>query len=142
MDVLTLNRKIFTDRSTIGDLHLNGDFFCHVLEDTCRQKKIQNLTAIPSGRYQVALIPSPRFGRVMPRLLNVSNYQGILIHWGNSGADTGGCLLVGVYDPAKPDWISSSRKTFDSLFDELNEVKGDIWMTITGGFTSESSIIS
>lgn len=136
MDILTLNRKIFTDTSTIGDLFLNGELFCQTLEDTCRQKKIQNLTAIPSGRYQVALIPSPRFGRVMPRLLNVSNYQGILMHCGNSAADTDGCILVGIYDDSKPNWISSSDKTFDSLFDALNQIQGDIWITIAGGFTT------
>ena len=107
----------------------------HTLEDTCRNHKVLHETAIPPGRYEVVLTNSPKYKRVMPRLLNVPNYEGILIHWGNESGHTDGCILVGEYNPEKPDWISSSRRTFDKLFESLVNVKEEnIWINITGGF--------
>lgn len=134
MEILTLNRRIFTDKSTIGDLYYRGDFFSNCLEDTCRRVKIPKITAIPSGRYQVTIEPSVRYGRMMPRLKHVPNYAGILIHWGNRPEDSDGCLLVGKYNEKIPDFVSSSRVTFDELFKRLTEEKEDLYITITGGF--------
>lgn len=134
MEILTLNRRIFTNKSTIGDIFLRGDWFCNSLEDTCRSVKIKNETCIPDGRYEVVLVNSPRYKRVMPRLLNVPGYEGVLIHWGNQPSDTDGCVLVGLLDPEHKDWISQSRKTFDQLFEKLMNIHDEhIWMTITGG---------
>lgn len=134
MDTLTLNRKYFTDRSTIGQLYLFGDYFCDTLEDTCRRTKIPGRTAIPAGRYRLVLEDSLKYFRVMPKLLDVPNYSGILIHWGNTPEDTQGCLLVGVYDDKKSDFISTSRKTFDNLFEKLSGIKEEMHITITGGY--------
>lgn len=133
MDILSLNRRIFTDKSTIGDLYYRGDPFSNTLEDTCRRVKISGQAAIPAGRYKIELVTSPKYQRVMPRLLNVPDYEGVLIHWGNSNLDTEGCILTGVYDPTKPDWVSSSRKNFDELFLRLKEEKEPIYINITGG---------
>lgn len=134
MEVLTLNRRIFTDKSTIGDLYYRGDFFCNVLEDTCRRVKISKITAIPAGRYKVTIEPSQRYGRLMPRLNEVPNYKGILIHPGNTPEDTDGCLLPGKYNEKIPDFVSSSRVTFDELLKRLKQESEDIYITITGGF--------
>lgn len=134
MDVLTLNRRIFTNESTVGDLHFGHDFFCNTLEDTCRHEKIPGKTAIPAGRYEIVLAHSKRFNRSMPRLLNVPNYEGILMHWGNNAAATDGCILVGLYSPDQPNWISESRKTFARLYAELETVNAaSLWITIAGG---------
>lgn len=135
MDILTLNRKIFTDKSTVGDLYFRGNLFSQTLEDSCRRSKIPGETAIPPGRYEVVLTNSPRFKRIMPRLLNVPGYEGVLIHWGNDARQTEGCLLIGSYNPENPDWVSSSRKTFDRLYETLANIHDEtIWLTITGGF--------
>lgn len=137
MDALGLTRTVFTDLSTIGELWLGGEFFCHTLEDTCRKGgiKVYGETSIPQGRYQVVLTPSPRFGRIMPRLVDVPNYEGVLIHWGNKPSNTAGCILVGHYNPKLPDWISDSKATFDRLFERLTELKkaGEIWINVRGG---------
>lgn len=137
MDILTLNRRIFTDKSTIGDLYYRGDFFSNVLEDTCRRVKIAKVTAIPAGRYRVKIEPSNRYGRLMPRLNDVPNFSGILIHWGNTPESTDGCLLVGKYNEKIPNFVSSSRVTFDELFKRLKEETEDIYITITGGFPAQ-----
>ena len=80
---------------TIGRLYIDGQYFCDTLEDTVREKKIMHKTAIPEGTYEVIVNRSPKFKRDLPRLLNVPNFEGILIHRGNTPNDTSGCILVG-----------------------------------------------
>ena len=92
---LLLKRIAFNSEYTIGKLFINGKFFSHTLEDTVREKKIKGKTAIPVGTYEVIVNRSPRFKRDLPRLLDVPNFEGILIHRGNTKDDTEGCILVG-----------------------------------------------
>ena len=84
---------------TIGRLYVDGKYFCDTLEDTERDiertGKIPQKTAIPKGEYAVIFNWSPRFGRNLPRLLNVPHFEGILIHPGNTADDSAGCILVG-----------------------------------------------
>lgn len=80
---------------TIGRLYIDGKYFCDTLEDPVRKVKIKGKTAIPAGTYEVIVNRSPRFKRLLPRLLNVPNFEGVLIHRGNTAEDTAGCILVG-----------------------------------------------
>ena len=84
---------------TVGRLFVDGKFFCNTLEDTVRdlsnEKKVYGKTAIPYGEYKVVYNWSPKFGRNLPRLLNVPAFEGILIHPGNTADDSAGCILVG-----------------------------------------------
>jgi len=107
---LRLDRKWFTIASTIGELYVDDRYECFMLEDPVRERdvdqdgdidaadvvgfKIQDRTAIPSGRYQVILWQSPKFGEVL-KLLDVPGYTDILAHAGNRAVDTKGCLLTG-----------------------------------------------
>jgi hypothetical protein len=98
---LTVKRRFFADTYTIGTMYINGERFCDTLEDKNRdlndagEGKVMHETAIPFGTYRVVVNLSPRFGRELPRLENVPNFDGILIHRGNTDADTSGCILVG-----------------------------------------------
>lgn len=92
---LILNRHFKGANYTIGRLFIDGKYFCDTLEDTVRNVKIPNETAIPAEAYEIILNMSPKFGRLLPRLLNVPNFEGILIHRGNTSTDTSGCILVG-----------------------------------------------
>lgn len=95
------------DTYTIGKMYIGTTYFCDTLEDTDRgltqassvssiQKiKVPSKTAIPTGTYKVVVNKSPKFGRMLPRLLNVPGFDGILIHRGNTDKDTSGCILVG-----------------------------------------------
>lgn len=114
---LKLIRTTLTDQSTIGDLFINGQFECHTLEDVVRPVKIKGMTAIPAGTYEIIINFSQRFQKQLPRLLNVPNFDGVLIHAGNTAADTEGCLLVG--QTQSRDMIGSSRAAFDALFPKL-----------------------
>ena len=76
---------------TIGKLSIDGKYFCDTLEDTVRKPgvKIPGKTAIPAGKYKIKLTVSLRFGKLMPRLMDVPGFTGVLIHSGNTlDADT------------------------------------------------------
>lgn len=104
---LKVIREIKTDISTIGSLYLNGEFFCYTLEDKDRglkqsdsllfinAKKIFGLTAIPSGTYKLIVNQSPKFKRMLPRILDIKGFDGVLMHRGNTSDHSLGCILVG-----------------------------------------------
>jgi hypothetical protein len=131
--ILELNRKTRTSKSTIGELLINGEFFCYVLEDFDRglnssqsvseinQRKVYAETAIPSGTYKVVITFSPRFKQYMPLLLNVKGFQGIRIHSGNTAAHTEGCLIVGLTKAA--DFVRQSKVAYSRLMAKLKKVE-------------------
>ena len=102
---------------TVGRLFVEGKFFCNTLEDTVRdlsnEKKVYGKTAIPYGEYKVVYNWSPKFGRNLPRLLNVPAFEGILIHPGNTADDSAGCILVG--RNTEVGRLTESRYTSDKL---------------------------
>lgn len=102
---------------TVGRLFVDGKLFCNTLEDTVRdlsnEKKVYGKTAIPYGKYKVVYNWSPKFGRNLPRLLNVPAFEGILIHPGNTADDSAGCILVG--RNTEVGRLTESRYTSDKL---------------------------
>ena len=151
-----LLKRIYTCKDyTIGHLYVNGLYICDTLEDTDRgldsdmsitqilNIKVPHNTAIPTGTYKIAMnIVSPKYstrpyyqlickGRV-PRLLDVKGYDGILIHVGNTAADTSGCILVG-FNKAKGK-VLNSKAAFEQLYPILKKAynnKEDISITIS-----------
>lgn len=102
---------------TVGRLFVDGKLFCNTLEDTVRdlsnERKVYGKTAIPYGEYKVVYNWSPKFGRNLPRLLNVPAFEGILIHPGNTADDSAGCILVG--RNTEVGRLTESRYTSDKL---------------------------
>lgn len=103
---MLLKRRFLGDNYTIGTLYIDGIRFCDTLEDKNRdvnkngkfdkgEKKVQGETCIPYGTYKVSLNLSPRLKRPLPRLMDVPDFDGVLIHRGNTAKDTQGCILVG-----------------------------------------------
>ncbi|MBO5720927.1 MAG: hypothetical protein IKU59_06245 [Bacteroidales bacterium] len=103
---LLVKRKFLGNHYTIGALYIDGKYFCDTLEDRVvdvdksgkfegDEIKVAGKSAIPYGEYKVILNRSPKFGRMLPRLVDVPHFEGILIHRGNSASDTSGCILVG-----------------------------------------------
>ena len=150
---LTLNRRFKAPEYTIGDLYINGQWFCNTLEDTDRDlsqdmlltyiqnKKIKSQTAIPTGTYKVDMdTVSPKysnyskypyakqFNAKMPRLLNVKGFEGILIHAGSTQKHTDGCILVGI-NKVKGQVINS-QATWKKLMSVLLKDKDNIELTI------------
>ncbi len=129
---LKVKRTDYTDISTIGDFYVDEEWFSFALEDCVRPDgvKIPGKTAIPAGRYQVTIDQSVRFGRAMPHILNVPNFEGVRIHQGNYAKDTEGCLLLG-YTKDK-DFVGKSVAAFNAFFGELRDglLQGECWLTI------------
>ncbi len=114
---LTLIRRFRGSAYSIGSLYVDGKLFSDTLEDTDRgltskmnlaqisAAKIYGQTAIPLGEYEVRMdVVSERFASrywakpykgKLPRLVGVPGFEGVLIHPGNSPADTLGCILPG-----------------------------------------------
>ncbi len=104
--VIDVYRKWFTARTTIGELYINGVFFCYSLEDTIRPfgVKVNEETGIPEGTYRCKISKSTRFKREMPMLFTEDNgyelinngisFKGIRMHGGNTHKNTEGCILV------------------------------------------------
>lgn len=133
---LKLTRKEFTSESTIGQLEIDGNFFCYTLEDVVRDKnndgdlddkgeeKVYGKTAIPKGKYEVIINYSERFKQQMPLLLNVKGFDGIRIHRGNSAADTSGCVLLG--KSKSKDFIGMSNLAYNEFMTMLKKAsKGE-----------------
>jgi len=116
---LKLIRETFTEDSTIGKLYVNGAFHCFTLEDKVRDVKIKSITAIPKGKYEVAITYSNRFQQLMPLLINVPNFEGVRIHWGNYSKDTDGCILVGTTKGVN--MIGNSRTAYTKLLTLLKQ---------------------
>lgn len=127
---------------TIGKMYIDGEYFCDTLEDRVRdinkngkfdngEVKVAGETAIPYGRYQVVVNMSPRFKRELPRLLNVPNFEGILIHRGNTDKDSSGCILVGE-NKVKGKVINSTpyEQKLVSILKEIQNKGEEIWITI------------
>lgn len=105
---IKVHRKYKKSAYTIGRMYIDGMFFCNTLEDKCRglddsmdideilKIKVYGKTAIPTGKYDVKYVMSPKFGRKMPRLQNVKGFEGILIHALNKPEETEGCIGVGL----------------------------------------------
>ncbi len=132
-----LRRIAKRETYTIGALEIAGQKVCDTLEDkdrglTDRQPedvikriKVHGETAIPTGTYRVDMDSvSPRFSRQtyyqkvcggkLPRLVGVKGFQGVLIHAGNTSADTHGCILVGQNKEVGK--VLNSRDTFEHLY--------------------------
>lgn len=90
-----------------------------VLEDGIRLVKIKHKTCIAAGRYEVVFKYSNRYQKLMPFLLDVPNFQGIMFHSGNTVNDTSGCLLVGFNANLDKGVIFNSREAFAELYHVL-----------------------
>ena len=97
--------------STSGLLFQEGDlgikFLCYTLEDERRALKIKGETRVPAGTYNIQLRKEGGFNarytkkygsgfhKGMLHVVDVPNFEYILIHTGNTDEHTAGCLLVG-----------------------------------------------
>lgn len=133
---LTLRRIALRDTYTIGRLYVDDVYVSDTLEDCVRdlnrngqfdngEKKVYGETAIPFGRYEITMdVVSPKFskypfykkwGGKLPRLKSVNNFDGVLIHAGNTAKDSNGCLLVGYNKVVGK--VINSQKAFTMLMD-------------------------
>ena len=100
-------RKYKKDTYTIGQIFVDGKFFCNTLEDRDRglrsdmtlsqikKIKVYAQTAIPYGTYKVSVYFWPKYRKDFPLLHDVPGFTGILIHGGANAGHSAGCILIG-----------------------------------------------
>lgn len=132
---LRLYRYSGQNDSTPGLLFFNDKFLCHTIEDAWSMVKFKGRTRIPAGTYEIELYSQgnmtleysklfPKMHEGMLHLKNVPDYEGVLIHCGNTTADTMGCLLVGdvAYSNAVVEGsIGASRKCYERIYPLLRD---------------------
>lgn len=140
---ITVKRTFKGASYTIGKLYIDGQYFSDTIEDAVRnlpaacpdtpkgrsckcKEKVYARTAIPAGTYKVTMEYSPRFKRDLPYLHDVPHFIGILIHSGNTDADSAGCIIVG-RNTVKGK-VLESRATLDKL---IKRFEGQNPITIT-----------
>lgn len=146
---ISLVRDVRHEKSTIGNLSVDGVFECYILEDKDRELdvtmkleqinkiKVHGETAIPYGRYKIVITRSNRFSLAagkdvyLPELLAVPGYAGVRIHTGNKPEHTEGCLLPGTVK--REDKVENSATAFLTLNEKINaaiKAGKEIWITI------------
>ena len=155
---LLLKRIARRPAYTIGRLYIDGKLFCDTVEDRDRdlnrngrfdngEVKAYAETAIPNGRYRVTMkVQSPKFSQkagykwwrpdgrygMLPRLLNVPSFEGILIHAGSTARSSAGCIIVGrnTVVGGVTDSMNTCKKLYPMLWDAEINRKEKIWITV------------
>lgn len=143
---LTVKRTVLRSSYTLGELYIDGQFFCHTLEDLDRgltqdmslnlikSLKIPGETAIPKGTYKVTLdVVSPKFSKYpfymkvcegkLPRLIDVKGYEGVLIHVADGikrDALLQGCIGIG--NLSSEEYLINGKQVFTEFY---NRIKGN-----------------
>lgn len=109
---LFIRRNLLTEETTVSEWFFVDAVYtgavmrdCFGLEDRYREPgepKVPGKTCIPCGRYRITIERSPRLSELAghdvftPRLHDVPNFDGILLHPGNFERDTLGCPMPGM----------------------------------------------
>lgn len=143
---LTVKRTVLRSSYTLGELYIDGQFFCSTLEDLDRgltqdmplnlikSLKIPGETAIPKGTYKVTLdVVSPKFSKYpfymkvcegkLPRLIDVKGYEGVLIHVADGikrDALLQGCIGIG--NLSSEEYLINGKQVFTEFY---NRIKGN-----------------
>ena len=112
----------------------NNKFLAYTLEDEYRDEKKFGETRIPEGTYKLGLRKvggyhtkySKRFSDIhigMLHVLDVPNFEYILIHCGNTDEHTAGCLLVGESQEnnqiTKDGFIGKSTQAYKRIYPDI-----------------------
>ena len=123
--------------STSGLLFLENnyglEFICYTLEDEYRSEKVRGETRVPCGTYKIELRTQGgfhekykkrfSFHKGMLHVVNVPNFEYILIHTGNTDEHTAGCLLVGDSQEnnaiIKDGFIGKSNNAYKRIYPDI-----------------------
>ena len=143
--IIAVQRDILVSIYTVGTVTIDGSPFCYCLEDPMREEldatgayywrrrmKVPGKTAIPAGKYEVVVSHSARFGRLLPLLLGVPDFDGVRIHGGNTAEDTEGCLLFGRERDVSKGRVSDCAAVVDAVTNKIREAafRGKVWVEV------------
>ena len=110
---------------------IDGAFGCDGLEDEARSFKVFGETCVSDGIYPLGLRTEggfhqrylerfgPEFHKGMLHVMDVPDFEYVLIHIGNDDDDTAGCLLVGQNTNRGSNFISNSKKTYMDIYPRI-----------------------
>ena len=119
-------RDVLQPTFTLGKFSIDGVQKYDSVEPTVRGNgdpatvadwKIQNISAIPYGEYNVIMRWSPHFQCDVPQLENVPGFEYVEIHWGNTSKDTDGCIVIGMERTANG--VANSRYACADLYPQI-----------------------
>tara|TARA_R110000744_G_scaffold9052_4_gene29452 strand:+ start:209 stop:742 length:534 start_codon:yes stop_codon:yes gene_type:complete len=131
LEVLRFSTSDDSTGGALFDTSNKRKFLAYTLEDEKRVEKITGETRIPAGTYSIDLRTvggfhqkyRARFGiefhKGMLHILDVPNFDYILIHCGNTDDDTAGCLLIGdttVQNITREGFIGSSTEAYKRVY--------------------------
>lgn len=115
---LEIHRHTATPTSTLGDLYIDGAFFCRTLErPDADQPEVSGAVCIPLGSYGCAVTYFPHMKEDAPLLSGTEHRTGIFIHVGNYPKDSEGCILVGLSQSR--DFVGNSKDAFERLMERI-----------------------
>tara|TARA_R110000765_G_scaffold314601_1_gene407413 strand:- start:341 stop:802 length:462 start_codon:yes stop_codon:yes gene_type:complete len=106
LQVLRFSSESDSTNGLLLDVTEEIKFLAYTLEDEYRKHKKSKETRIPAGTYKIELRDEggfhkryskryPNIHRGMLHIIDVPNFEYILIHTGNTDEHTAGCLLIG-----------------------------------------------
>ena len=115
---LLLIRDTFTDKSTLGKLYFDGEFYGHTLELAWKDNE-KRVSCIPKGVYEVKKrhTEESKYKYEHLHILDVENRELILMHIGNYPKNSKGCILLG--NTRALNFVGESRKAFYKLMYDL-----------------------
>lgn len=115
---LLLIRDTFTDKSTIGKLYFDGEFYGHTLELPWKDNE-KRVSCIPKGVYEVKKrhTEESKYKYEHLHILDVEDRELILMHIGNYPKNSKGCILLG--NTRALNFVGESRKAFYKLMYDL-----------------------
>lgn len=141
MNTVHVKRLMTDDRPTVGLVRMRAEggtvFQCFSLEDRYRQDKVMGDTRIPAGTYPLKWRRVGRFAerwkkRGYPGALQLHDVPGfttILLHAGNTAAQTAGCVLLGMGADLDARTIQKSRMAVTRVYSIVRDNPGD-WQVV------------
>lgn len=141
---LVLRRDVLIETHTMGQMLADRRRICWTLEDPIREQvneggyfwesefKVPKKTAIPSGRYELTVRRSQRFGRDLVEILRVPDFTAVLCHGGNTVEDTEGCPLLGMERNLREGRVWNCAPAVDLFTNIVREaLKADrVWLEV------------
>jgi hypothetical protein len=123
---IKLQRFHSTDDFTIGKID-NTYYSC---EDEKRENKVMHETRIPAGTYEIKLrtfgghhekykVRFKDFHKGMLQLMNVPKFNDILIHCGNTEADTSGCIIIAKTANLLTGYVGQSTQAYSEFYPKV-----------------------
>ena len=141
LQVLRFSSESDSTNGLLLDVTEGVKFLAYTLEDEYRKEKKSKETRIPAGTYEIKLRDEggfhqkyskryPNMHRGMLHIIDVPNFEYILIHTGNTDEHTAGCLLVGDSQQnnqvTKDGFIGSSNNAYKRIYPSIAKAIGNL----------------